>query len=90
LATLPVTQTILESGFENVGDWIEIYAYYPPNHLYSEDFNDYSVYCNLYPNSTYYGRFAVSSYAYMCGDEFDIVPETSIDDIMDKRNTHVA
>lgn len=85
LTTLPVTQTIIESGMENVTDWIHIYTHVPPCHPYSENFNDYSVYCNLYPNSTYYGRFAVSSYAYMCGDEFDIVPELSIDSILDKR-----
>lgn len=89
LANLSVTQTRIDSGMENLGDWIHIYTYVPPHRPDSEDFNDYCVYCNLHPNSTYYGRFAVSSYVYMLGDEFYQVPELSLDDLLTKRRINV-
>jgi hypothetical protein len=66
-----------ESGLDNLGDWSGIFYLTCPTDLYI-----YQYFCNLNKNSIHYAKFAVNGYESGCGDCFEIVKETNIEDIL--------
>lgn len=62
---------IIESGLDNVHDWICIFIY-----------NSTEYYCNLNPNSIYYKQFAMNYYITLMGYNFCKLAETSMEEII--------
>lgn len=86
-----VKKAIIDSGLDNVNDWVRLFDYsYPTDEAYLEmekdgwALNECELYCNLYPNSVYYGRFAFSYYVSGLGECIDLAPDTSLDSILDQ------
>ena len=82
--------TKLESGLDNIQDWVLIFSTWiqrgsssqpdkSVDHIDNE-FTEY--YCNLNPKSIYYKRFAMNYYVDMLGFGFKIIKENSIEDIL--------
>ena len=78
----PVT---ISTGLDNVQDWVYIFRISQKYEEYGYEMSyDYNFYCNLNKNSIHYKKFALNSYVDMLGDEFGIIKQTSIQEIVHK------
>lgn len=78
--------TKIESGIDNVGDWVRIFTYsYSYEDGYGGTMQEYEpYYCNLNAASKHYRKFASNYYTDMLGTYFEIITETSISEIIKK------
>lgn len=70
-------KTIAESGLYCLTDWVCFCSVY-----YINKANDFDIFCNLNKNSIHYGKFAINIYIDHLGYEFNIVKETTIEEIL--------
>jgi hypothetical protein len=83
--TEPLVKTKIDSGLDNARDWVHIFTYISESR--DPDFSGkyyYDYYCNLNRNSPYYSRFAVDYYVDMLGEEFEIIEDTTVDEIIQR------
>lgn len=77
----------ISSGIDNISDWIHIFTI---NKTYDSGYNAKpyynQFYCNLNVNSIHYNKFALMEYYDMLGDEFTIIEETCIEEILCEYN----
>lgn len=76
------------SGLDNLSDWVHVFEIkrnYIDEH-YTPISDSYDFFCNLNKNSRYYKQFAINEYEYMCGNYFDIIEETTLEEIVKKYN----
>lgn len=73
----------LSSSVNNINDWVIIFSI---KHVYIDDIYDNTeeYYCNLNKNSPLYGKFGTSLYVEMLGNTFQLIQETSINEIIEK------
>jgi len=75
----------IESGLDNYADWVEIFTKKTTWQNCGSIQEEYTSYfCNLNPNSVHYKKFATVYYTDMLGHEFDLINETSIEDILNR------
>ena len=75
----------ISTGLDNVSDWIYIFTIkinYMDYGYESSYYLDY--FCNLNKKSPHYKKFGLNSYVEMLGDEFEIIKETSLQEILDE------
>lgn len=73
----------ISSGFDNICDWIKVFIINKYYYEYGFKMSyEYVFYCNLNKNSIHYKKFALSSYVEMLGEEFSIIEETNLENIL--------